>query len=66
MTLFFIPVIIMTTVYSLIVWRLWVNKVPGAEWHFASFNAQNRAKKRVSYSLSKTFQNYILDQLCSY
>ncbi|CAN7938278.1 unnamed protein product, partial [Ixodes hexagonus] len=45
-TLFFLPVAIMLTAYSLIVWRLWITRMPG-ERSAANINAQCRAKKKV-------------------
>nr|XP_037270538.1 substance-K receptor-like [Rhipicephalus microplus] len=44
--LFFLPVAIMLTAYSLIVWRLWITQMPG-ERSAANINAQCRAKKKV-------------------
>ncbi|XP_023220987.1 QRFP-like peptide receptor [Centruroides sculpturatus] len=44
--LFFLPIIIMSTSYSLIIWRLWINKVPG-EKNLANMNVQHKAKKKV-------------------
>ncbi|KAH6947908.1 hypothetical protein HPB50_022082 [Hyalomma asiaticum] len=43
--LFFLPVAIMLTAYSLIVWRLWITQMPG-ERSAANINAQCRAKKK--------------------
>ncbi|KAG0432440.1 hypothetical protein HPB47_020837, partial [Ixodes persulcatus] len=45
-TLFFLPVAIMLTAYSLIVWKLWISQMPG-ERSAANINAQCRAKKKV-------------------
>ncbi|XP_064457960.1 substance-K receptor-like isoform X2 [Ornithodoros turicata] len=45
-TLFFLPVAIMLTAYSLIVWRLWITQMPG-ERNAANISAQCRAKKKV-------------------
>ncbi|XP_076372857.1 QRFP-like peptide receptor [Tachypleus tridentatus] len=45
-TLFFIPVVIMTVAYTMIIWKLWVNKVPG-ERNQANINVQHNAKKKV-------------------
>ncbi|KAK8783503.1 hypothetical protein V5799_010132, partial [Amblyomma americanum] len=44
--LFFLPVAIMLTAYSLIVWRLWITQMPG-ERSAANINAQCRAKKKM-------------------
>ncbi|RWS08893.1 neuropeptide FF receptor 2-like protein, partial [Dinothrombium tinctorium] len=44
--LFIIPICIMTTSYSLIVWKLWVNEIPG-ERSAANITVQHRAKKKV-------------------
>ncbi|XP_067136185.1 QRFP-like peptide receptor [Centruroides vittatus] len=44
--LFFLPIVIMSTSYSLIVWRLWMNKVPG-ERSLANMTVQHNAKKKV-------------------
>ncbi|XP_015788329.1 QRFP-like peptide receptor isoform X2 [Tetranychus urticae] len=44
--LFFLPIIIMTTAYVLIIWKLWITKLPG-ESNAASICAQHRAKKKV-------------------
>lgn len=44
--LFFLPVAIMLTAYSLIVWRLWITQMPG-ERSAANINAQCRAKRKV-------------------
>jgi hypothetical protein len=51
-TLFFIPVIVMITAYSLIVWRLWVNQMPG-EANQANVIAQKKAKKKVIINLTE-------------
>lgn len=45
-TLFFLPVLIMITAYSLILWRLWMAEVPG-EQHAANVNVHSRARKKV-------------------
>lgn len=44
--LFFLPILIMTTTYSLIIWRLWMTELPG-ERNLANINVQHRAKKKV-------------------
>ncbi|XP_053207246.1 QRFP-like peptide receptor isoform X2 [Panonychus citri] len=44
--LFFLPIVIMTTAYALIIWKLWITKLPG-ESNAASICAQHRAKKKV-------------------
>ncbi|GIY05861.1 substance-P receptor [Caerostris darwini] len=44
--LYFIPIIIMITAYSLILWKLWISEVPG-ERHAANINVQYRARKKV-------------------
>ncbi|CAG2116377.1 unnamed protein product, partial [Medioppia subpectinata] len=44
--LFFVPVLVMITAYSLIVWRLWVHKAPG-ELITQTQRAQNCSKKKV-------------------
>ncbi|GBN68048.1 Substance-K receptor [Araneus ventricosus] len=44
--LYFIPVIVMMTAYSLILWKLWISEVPG-ERHAANINVQYRARKKV-------------------
>ncbi|XP_023220961.1 cholecystokinin receptor type A-like [Centruroides sculpturatus] len=44
--LFFLPIVIMSTSYSLIIWRLWMNKVPG-ERSVANISLQHKAKKKV-------------------
>ncbi|GFR34126.1 substance-P receptor [Trichonephila clavata] len=45
-TLYFIPIFIMITAYSLILWKLWISEVPG-ERHAANINVQYRARKKV-------------------
>ncbi|XP_054724887.1 QRFP-like peptide receptor [Uloborus diversus] len=45
-TLFFLPVAIMITAYSLILWKLWISEVPG-ERHIQNINVQYRARKKV-------------------
>ncbi|GFU95486.1 substance-K receptor [Trichonephila clavipes] len=45
-TLYFIPIVIMITAYSLILWKLWISEVPG-ERHAANINVQYRARKKV-------------------
>ena len=45
-TLFFVPVLVMATAYSLIVWRLWVHKTPG-EIISNTQRAQECSKKKV-------------------
>ncbi|KAH9361115.1 hypothetical protein HPB48_002977 [Haemaphysalis longicornis] len=50
--LFFLPVAIMLTAYSLIVWRLWITQMPG-ERSAANINAQCRAKKKVGALCSR-------------
>ena len=47
-TLFFIPVFVMITAYSLIVWRLWVNEVPG-ERSQSNVSVHKKAKKKVRF-----------------
>ncbi|CAL1290167.1 unnamed protein product [Larinioides sclopetarius] len=44
--LYIIPVVVMITAYSLILWKLWISEVPG-ERHEANINVQNRARKKV-------------------
>ncbi|XP_067136262.1 substance-P receptor-like isoform X2 [Centruroides vittatus] len=44
--LFFLPIIIMSTTYSLIVRRLWMSELPG-ERSTSNINIQHRAKKKV-------------------
>ncbi|XP_054707179.1 substance-P receptor-like [Uloborus diversus] len=46
LTLYFLPVAIMITAYSLILWKLWISEVPG-ERHAANLNCQSRARKKV-------------------
>uniref|UniRef100_T1D203 Putative neuropeptide receptor n=1 Tax=Cupiennius salei TaxID=6928 RepID=T1D203_CUPSA len=46
-TLFFLPIVIMITAYSLILWRLWGAEVPG-EQHAANVNVHSRARKKVN------------------
>lgn len=46
-TLFFLPVLIMMTAYSLILWRLSKAEVPG-EQHAANVNVHSRARKKVN------------------
>ena len=41
----------MTTAYALIIWRLWITKLPG-ESNAASICAQHRAKKKVETYIS--------------
>ncbi|KAG8199982.1 hypothetical protein JTE90_006226 [Oedothorax gibbosus] len=45
-TLYFLPIFIMITAYSLILWKLWISEVPG-ERHAANINVQYRARKKV-------------------
>lgn len=45
-SLFFLPIFIMVTAYSLILWRLSQSQVPG-EHHAANVNVHSRAKKKV-------------------
>ncbi|KFM58551.1 Substance-K receptor, partial [Stegodyphus mimosarum] len=45
-TLYFLPIGIMITAYSLILWKLWISEVPG-ERHAANINVQYRARKKV-------------------
>ncbi|XP_076315533.1 RYamide receptor-like [Tachypleus tridentatus] len=45
-TLFFLPVVIMASAYFLIVWKLWISKLPG-ERNLANISVQHRAKKKV-------------------
>ncbi|GFS77675.1 substance-K receptor [Nephila pilipes] len=45
-TLYFIPIVIMITAYSLILWKLWISEVPG-ERHAANINVQYRARKKA-------------------
>ncbi len=42
----------MITAYSLIVWRLWVNQMPG-EANQANVIAQKKAKKKVIINLTE-------------
>ncbi|XP_023221222.1 QRFP-like peptide receptor isoform X1 [Centruroides sculpturatus] len=44
--LFFLPIVIMSTTYSLIVRRLWMSELPG-ERSTSNINIQHRAKKKV-------------------
>ncbi|CAG2106006.1 unnamed protein product [Medioppia subpectinata] len=44
-TLFFLPVAVMITAYSLIVWRLWVNQMPG-ERNQTNVSVHKKAKKK--------------------
>ncbi|CAG2166108.1 unnamed protein product, partial [Oppiella nova] len=50
-TLFFIPVLVMVTAYSLIVWRLWYNEIPG-ERSQNNVSQHRKAKKKF---MSKLF-----------
>ncbi|KAI2795792.1 hypothetical protein BLOT_016432 [Blomia tropicalis] len=45
-TLFFAPVFIMMSAYSAIIWKLWVNKVPG-EAHYNNIRQQKKSKRKV-------------------
>ena len=47
-TLFFLPIIVMSIAYALIIWRLWGTKPPGEKVDTALTNAA-RAKRKVSY-----------------
>ena len=44
--LYFLPIIIMTVAYSLIIWRLWSSSLPGERVE-SEVRAQNKIKKRV-------------------
>lgn len=44
--LFFLPLVVITVTYSLIVWKLWVSIVPG-EQHSNTLELQARAKRKV-------------------
>ncbi|XP_015926533.1 QRFP-like peptide receptor isoform X2 [Parasteatoda tepidariorum] len=45
-TLYFLPVFLMITAYSLILWKLWISEVPG-ERNTQNINVQYRARKKV-------------------
>lgn len=45
-TLFFVPVLIMLSAYSAIIWKLWVSKMPG-EAHYANVRAKKKSKRKV-------------------
>lgn len=44
--LFFLPVLIMVTAYSLIIWKLWSSEIPG-EQHESNVEAHCRTMKKV-------------------
>ncbi|XP_013789283.1 allatostatin-A receptor-like, partial [Limulus polyphemus] len=43
---FFLPVAIMATAYSLIIWKLWISELPG-ERNLVNITVQHRSKKKV-------------------
>jgi hypothetical protein len=47
-TLFFLPIVIMSIAYALIIWRLWGSQPPGEKVDAALTNAA-RAKRKVSF-----------------
>lgn len=47
LAMFFFPVVVICMAYSLIVWKLWVNIVPG-EQHNAVLELQAKAKRKVT------------------
>lgn len=44
--LFFIPIVVMATAYTCVVWKLWANVLPG-EHNLANITHQHQAKKKV-------------------
>ena len=47
-TLFFLPIGVMLTAYSFIIWKLWINRVPGELSNTNNNSLHNRSKKKVS------------------
>ena len=44
--LYFVPIVVMTAAYSLIIWRLWSSAMPGERME-SEVKAQNKIKKKV-------------------
>ena len=57
-SLFFLPVFIMITAYSLILWRLSRAEVPG-EHHAANVNVHSRARRKVIFKICIKFEMQI-------
>jgi len=54
--LFFLPIVIMTIAYVLIIWKLWSSKRPG-EALGPELKTYDNVKKRVSINVSKSTQD---------
>lgn len=45
--LFFIPIVVMTTAYTIIIWKLWVSRLPGEQLQSGKI-AQDKVKRKVT------------------